>query len=60
MSIYHYPVVNILGATGPQGPAGAINPLPGPYVDDAAAALAGVGIGEVYRRSDGLVVWRQA
>ena len=26
MSIYHYPVVNILGATGPQGPIGASGP----------------------------------
>ena len=59
MSIYHYPVVNILGSTGPQGPAGTVNPLPGPYANDAAAALGGVAVGSVYRRSDGFVVWRQ-
>ncbi len=33
---------------------------PGPYADDAAAAAAGVGVGEVYRKAAGVLAWRQA
>jgi len=32
----------------------------GPYADDAAAASAGVAIGEIYKGPTGSVVWRQA
>lgn len=31
----------------------------GPYADDAAAAAAGINIGEIYRKTGGTVVWRQ-
>lgn len=31
----------------------------GPYADDAAAAAAGIQIGEIYRKTGGTVVWRQ-
>ena len=31
----------------------------GPYADDAAAAAAGIAIGELYKKPAGVVVWRQ-
>lgn len=31
----------------------------GPYADDAAAATAGINVGEIYRKTGGTVVWRQ-
>lgn len=35
--------------------------LPGPYADDAAAAASGyVAVGDLYRKTGGTVVWRQA
>lgn len=30
----------------------------GQYADDAAAAAGGVGVGDIYRRTDGVVAWR--
>lgn len=30
----------------------------GPFDDDIAAATGGVGVGQIYRKSDGTVVWR--
>lgn len=35
-----------------------ISGLPGPYASDAAAATAGVSVGELYRVSGGAVAWR--
>jgi hypothetical protein len=33
---------------------------PGVYADDAAAASAGVGVGETYRKASGVMAWRQS
>lgn len=43
-------------------PSGRVVALPGDttnYADDAAAATAGVAVGEVYRKTGGTLAWRQ-
>lgn len=46
------------GLTGPTGPTGATLTVPGPYADDAAAALGGVSVGDPYYQNSGQVFVR--